>query len=270
MTTAVSARLAHQELVPNPARGRWAGLGNLLRKELGQWWGTRRWWIQAIIWTGLVAGVSTIVMADSEGMTPVEHGTESMLTFFGLGVIAVGIGIVVSVQGSVIGEKELGTAAWVMSKPVSRDAFVVAKIVAETAGFLLTGVLLPAAGFLISARFLLPVPLDYGRFAMGLGVSALAVAFYVTLTVALGTAFAGRGPVAGIGIGFILAGQLLKNVLPAAVVARTPWILPEAAAALAMPTAPIQLNPLPPILVTAVLTIALGMAAVWRFRREEF
>ncbi len=26
------------------------GLGNLLRKENGEWWKTRRWWVQLLIW----------------------------------------------------------------------------------------------------------------------------------------------------------------------------------------------------------------------------
>ncbi len=33
-----------------------AGFGNLLRKESGDWWSTRRWWSQALIWGAVING----------------------------------------------------------------------------------------------------------------------------------------------------------------------------------------------------------------------
>lgn len=257
-------------LEPRPAGGRWPGLGNLVSKEFGRWWTTRRWLIHALLWLTLIDGISSIVMAFPDGMGTDEHLVESVYTFFGLGVIALGIGIVVSVQGSIIGEKELGTAAWIMSKPVSRASFVLAKLVAETASFLIVGVLVPAVGFFVASRLLLPVPLDPGRFAAGVGVSALAATFYVTLSLALGALFSARGPVAGIGIGLILLGQVLKNVVPPSIFLRTPWALPEVATSVAVPLPmPIEGSPLAPIAITLALTIALAALAIWRFRREE-
>jgi ABC-2 type transport system permease protein len=59
--------------------------------------------------------------------------------------VVVGNGVVVTIQGSVIGEKDQGTAEWVMSKPVSRASFVMWKIVAHSFGFLVTAVLIPAS-----------------------------------------------------------------------------------------------------------------------------
>lgn len=270
MSVSASPTTAEAVLVPTRPHGEWAGLGNLLRMEFGRWWKTRRWWIHSMIWGVLVAGISAIVLADSDGMAATEHITESVLTFFGLAIIAVGLGIVVSVQGSVVGEKEQGTAAWLLSKPVSRTSFLVAKLVAETTGFVVTGVLLPAAGFLLATSVLLPEPLDIGRFLIALWVPVVAVMFYVTLTVSLGAVFSSRGPVAGIGVGLILAGQVLRGLLPGELVIRTPWALPEAATALALPTSSLGWSPLTPVLVTVGLTLALGVIGVWRFRREEF
>jgi len=51
---------------------------------------------------------------------------------------------VVTIQGTIIGEKDQGTAAWMMSKPVSRTSFIMSKIVAHTFGFLITAVLVLA------------------------------------------------------------------------------------------------------------------------------
>jgi ABC-2 type transport system permease protein len=267
MTTAPA--LTTRPVVPIKGSARWAGLGNLLRKEFGRWWRTRLWWVQALLWLALVAGITTVVMLDSAGMTPSEHVAETVPTFFGVGIVTVGIGAVLTVQGSMIGEKELGTAAWVLSKPVSRASFVVSKIVAHTVGLVVTGVLIPAAAFLVAARYLLPSPFPLGGFAQGLGVFALSVAFYVTLTVALGAFFSGRGPVAGIGIGLILSGQLLKGLFPPSLLVVTPWALADVAASYAIGPPP-EWERLVPIVVTVVLTLLLGWAALWRFAREEF
>ena len=46
-----------------PARGgRLAGFGNLLGKELGEWFGTRRWLVQALVWLALVDGVVAFLL----------------------------------------------------------------------------------------------------------------------------------------------------------------------------------------------------------------
>jgi len=34
------------------------GFSNLLRKEIQAWWGTRRWWINAILWPGMLGGLT--------------------------------------------------------------------------------------------------------------------------------------------------------------------------------------------------------------------
>ena len=44
------------------ASGWTAGLGNMLRKENGIWWGTRKWLVQTIIWTIIVTGLVTTML----------------------------------------------------------------------------------------------------------------------------------------------------------------------------------------------------------------
>ncbi len=267
MTTTIS--LTGSELAPIPVSERWGGLRNLLGKELGEWWKTKLWWIQTLLWLAIVVGISTIVMADSAGMTATEHLDESILTFFAVGLTAAGIGVVVTVQGAVIGEKDLGTAAWVMSKPVSRASFIFAKVVAHSVGFLVTAVIVPAVAFWFASQSFLPAPIDVGRYAVGVGVYALGIVFYVSMTVALGTMFDGRGPVAGIAIGFILSGQLLKGGIPPAVLTATPWALAEVATSFTLGETA-EWNRLVPVVVTAVAITLFAIVSMWRFEREEF
>ena len=54
-------------------------------------------------------------------------------------IIIIGaIGGVILVQGALVGEKRSGTAAWVLSKPISRPAFFLAKLIANAIGTLVT------------------------------------------------------------------------------------------------------------------------------------
>jgi ABC-2 type transport system permease protein len=227
------------------------------------------WWVQTLIWVVLLNGVTTVILLEGPGMPPVELVTEAVQTFLQMGAITIGIGVVLTVQGAVVGEKELGTAAWVMSKPASRASFVLAKLIAYSVGFLATALLIPTIIFVVQAQFLLPVPLDYGRFALAVGIVALSVLFYVVLTIALGCMFKGRGPVSGIGIGLVLVGQFFKGMLPLPLVMATPWLLGDVATSFALASPP-DFNRMVPIIVTAAAAVALVYLGIWRFHREEF
>jgi ABC-2 type transport system permease protein len=226
------------------------------------------WWVQLLLWLVLLNGTTTLVMLDS-GMAPDALVEEVVQTFLLVGATAIGIGVVLTTQSAVVGEKELGTAAWVMSKPVSRTSFVLAKLIAHSVGFFVTAVVIPSIVFAVEARFLLPVPLDYGRFSLAVAVLALSVLFYVVLTIALGCTFKGRGPVAGIGIGLILVGQFFKGMLPLPMVLITPWLLGDVAGSFALASRP-DFNRMIPIAATAAATFVFVCLAMWRFGREEF
>jgi len=267
--TSPTAATVESPLIPVHTTGWRGGLANLVRKELGQWWGTRMWWTQTLIWVLLLNGVTTVIMLQGAEMTTGELVTEAVQTFLQVGAFAIGIGVVLTIQGAVVGEKELGTAAWVMSKPVSRASFVLAKLIAYSVGFLATALLIPSIVFVVQAQLLLPVPLDYGLFALAVGIVALSVLFYVVLAIALGCLFKGRGPVAGLGIGLVLVGQFFKGMLPMPLVMATPWLLGDVATSFALSSPP-DFNRMVPISVTATAAVALVCLAIWRFHREEF
>src|SRR5512137_88236 len=53
---------------PVVERGWRAGLNNLFRKENRDWWGTRSWLVQAIIWTAILIGIlATVLFAETNG-----------------------------------------------------------------------------------------------------------------------------------------------------------------------------------------------------------
>jgi ABC-2 type transport system permease protein len=259
---------ARKGLVPVRERARMGGFGNMLRKELGQWWGTRTWWVQIILWVLILNGIS-IIVALTESMPPQELLQEVVQTFFALSISAVGIGSIVTVQSAIVGEKQLGTAAWVMSKPASRAAFILAKTLAYAIGYGITAILIPSTIFYFTVRQLIPLPLPLMPFLAGMALVALGQLFYLSLTLMLGTIYNSRGSIAGIGIAIIMTGLLLKGFIPFQLLIVTPWPLPEVAAGLVlgMPLPPVW--PVP-IIAVAVLAVVMTVVALWRFGREEF
>jgi len=272
MTTITQTQVNGKLLQPAAATGWRRGLANMLRKEMGQWWGTKTWLIQLVIWVLLLNGVTTLVMSDyaSSGTAPISQQLEEVLaTFLQMQMFTIAIGMVVTIQGSIVAEKQLGTAAWVMSKPASRSAFIVAKAVSYIVGFGVTAVIVPALIFLLETRFLFPLPVSLPYFLAGLAVVALHLLFYLMLTLVLGTVFNSRGPVTGIGIGLLLAGMLLSNIFPLELQAVTPWLLPDVGSGLALQQSLPDIWSVP-LVACAIWTVVFSIVALWRFGREEF
>jgi ABC-2 type transport system permease protein len=259
---------ARQGLISVRQSARLGGFGNMLRKELGHWWGTRTWWVQILIWVLILNGISTIV-ALTDSMAPDALLREVVQTFLALGIAAVGMGTVITVQGAIVGEKQLGTAAWVMSKPASRAAFILAKTLAYASGYWITAIIIPAIILVIVIRQLIPVPLAITPFLAGLALMALGQLFYLTLTLMLGTFFNSRGPVAGVGIAFIMTGLMLDSFIPFQVLIVTPWPLADIAGGLTLGSDLPSVWPVP-IIATSIWIMVMTALALWRFGREEF
>jgi ABC-2 type transport system permease protein len=243
----------------------------MLRKELAAWWSTRRWWVQSLVWfailNGMVVLLLWIIPAADPGDPP--PGEEVFAVFMNMFAISA-IGAMVLTQGAIVGEKSSGTAAWVMSNPISRSAFIFSKLVANAIGILVLIVLLQ--GSIAYGQFALHggyVP-QLGPFAAALGLQSLSLLFYLTLALMLGTFFNSRGPVIGISIAVLAAQDLMASLLAKPL----PWlpeILPARLAEMSVPVASGEpLASIDPILTATSLSILFVSVAVWRFQREEF
>jgi ABC-2 type transport system permease protein len=247
------------------------GFTNLLRNENRMWWGTRKWLIHLLLWLVVLNGLILLVgLTDElESNNPVPLYTTLIQVFFGVGAFAATIGIVTTAQGAIVGEKQLGTAAWILSKPVSRSAFVLAKFIAYTLGFVSLAVLLPSAVFYGESLLLAGRTPDLAPFLTAVAIMAVHTLFYLALTLLLGTLFDTRGPVAGIAMGVLFAGFLPPNLIPQAALLALPWTLGQSAVALALGSALPAAWPIP-VVATALWTVLFLALALWRFGREEF
>jgi ABC-2 type transport system permease protein len=276
MTTLTNTTTAtsKSELNPISGGGVLRGFGNLLRNELQQWFGTRRWIIHLLIWVVPINALIAIAMIENGNSSAGALGdtpqlVEAFQIFFLLGGLATGIGIIAAAQGAIIREKQLGTAAWVMSKPASRAAFVLAKFMAYTFAFLLLAVAIPALLLYVQMTLIWHYPQAVLPFALGLTVYTLHFLFYLALTLMLGTLFTTRGAITGIGLSLVVGGLILPNFLPEWVMSVMPWGFPRVAFGLTTGQS------LPPQMVTALIltaiwTVLFMVVALWHFGREEF
>ncbi len=245
------------------------GLNNLLRAELGQWFATKRWWVQIIIWAAIIDLILIPMAIDGAS-------GDDLLTIFNifLGAFAA-IGACIIMQGSIVGEKQTGTAAWVLSKPVARQAFILAKLVANSVGIAVTILLAQGLIVYLIVTLITDTTLSPLAYFAGLGTQMVNLFFYITLTLMLGTFFANRGAVIAIPLLFLFAQQWLLALAP-----RLEYILPwtiaipstgepysSIAAAVMTGSEPLTYLPILSTFCASILFIAIAMST---FEREQF
>lgn len=249
------------------------GLRNMLNGEMSAWFGTNKWWRQTIVWAAVInlIYIATAVSAQSGG--------DESITIFNIFLGLAGtIGGTIMMQLAVIGEKRAGTAAWVLSKPLSRPAFILSKLLANAAGLGLTMVL--AQGFLayLVTGFVVGVWLPPLGFLAGLVALFINILFHLTLTLMLGVLLEQPGPVIGIPLAVLFAQNLLGPKLAElspALAQALPWNLfaplGGSGATQGVAAALMTGHPTPLIAVyAALLTSALFVAiAIYVFRSQE-
>ncbi|MGH3089533.1 MAG: hypothetical protein ACRDSJ_19770 [Rubrobacteraceae bacterium] len=210
-----------------PVEENFSGFRNLVGKENGEWTTGLSLVAHGAIWMLIVALISVVIAfirGEMEpGYSPDDVNDAGVLMFFVLGAVASVIAVVAKTQGAIIGEKQLGTAAWVLSKPASRRAFVLAKLAVHFRWLLTVTLLFPALVFYVLMTAVSTLPPPPLLFLGGFGILALGLLFYLSLSLFLGTVFESRGPLAGCVFGFMVAGFMVANYAPW-LTAAFPWL----------------------------------------------
>jgi ABC-2 type transport system permease protein len=203
---------------PPPLRAEWGVYLALLRKELLEQWRTRK--VIVVLAVFLLFGLTAPLMArfvteiilsvpgasEFAGLIPEPKAADAVgqfiesITQFGF------ILILLLAMGLIAGEKERGTAAMTLSKPVPRWAFVLSKFDA-LALITLPAILLAGLGAGYYTNLLFDPGLALGPFLLGnvlLWLWLLAIAAAVLLGSALG-----RTPLIGAGLGLLFSIALL-------------------------------------------------------------
>lgn len=274
-------RLAvRQGLLPARGGGWLAGFGNMFTKELGKWFHTRRWLWQLLIWVIIINGFAAFVLfviplLQANGAQTVGMGDTSMIPPEAMGfywafplMVMFGIvGAVILALDEIIQEKQSGTAAWIISKPAARSAFILTKLLSNLFGALIFILVIPGLVTLgetyLAAHKVVPlVPL-----LAGLGIALLALTCYISLTIMLGVLFGSRGPVLGIAIGTLVIGRMLAGFLPPLA-----YVLPvtlDGVTQVIILGMPLPAMMISQVISAAVLTIVFTLVALWRFQKLE-
>jgi ABC-2 type transport system permease protein len=258
------------------------GFTNLFHKESRAWWSTRRWWINALLWPLLMCGllanmlfVPTIANLATEAEIARASGLTTHILMMGLSVFfefsttVLALGAIVLIQDAIISEKQSGVAEWLLSKPIARRSYILAKLAANTLPMLVLMVGLPAAiGYgMLSLRGGEPFPVM--PFISAVGIMIVHAFFYLTLTLMLGTIFNNRGPILGIALGSVLGGNLLGGLFKP-LLYLTPWMLPKVASLTASSQAlPPEIG-LAPLVSTALWCVVFTIVAMAKFEKTEF
>jgi ABC-2 type transport system permease protein len=189
------------------------------------------------------------------------------------GGMFVAFGVMIIMQRVLISEKNSGTAAWVLSKPVTRTAFVVSRLVVNSIAILLTSVIVPGVIFYIT----LGLFSDFGWLSPSVS-AALAVPhtfYWIALVLMMGTLVESSGVVIGVPMALFFFFWMGTGMVPALI-----YISPLL---LTFSPAPEQMNALSvsfmigepvfswlPLISTIVFCFIFIAVAIRRFNRQEF
>jgi ABC-2 type transport system permease protein len=253
-----------------------AGFVNMLGKELGEWFGTRRWLWQSLIWMTIINGFIAFILflipvidpaeAQAQGAPPPD--IMGLTLFFSFAVMAGSVGMIILAQDEIIQEKQSGTAAWILSKPVARQSFILTKLLSNIIGGLVFIVALPALVTLAEIYVAVQHGTPFLPYLAGAGVVLLALIFYLSLVMLLGVLFEQRGPVLGVAFGVMFGGLIAAQFAP-----QVSYFLPVTMDKIGLAIS--QGQALPPValsqlIATAAWSLLFTVVALWRFQRTEF
>ncbi len=249
------------------------GFGPMLTKELLEQWRTKRLLVVTIVFA--LFGIGSPVLArytpelvkalagDAVGAAiPPPHVADAVIQFLkNVGQTGV-LAAILLAMGSVATEKERGVAALFLTRPLSRGAYLLAKLVAIAATLLVASLAAGIGGWAYTTFLFEPLPLTgYAAMTVLLAIQLLG---YAAFTFLGSTLTRSTLPAAAIGIGFMVVIAIV-GVLPG-VGAYTPGGLaaPAQALALGMPA-----DVLAPLLSTIGLVVVVFGASWAAFRRQE-
>jgi ABC-2 type transport system permease protein len=250
------------------------GFAVLLRKELLEQWRTTRLPIVAAVF--LLVGLSSPLLARfTPELIEALAGDQFQIVLppptvadaydqlaKNLGQFGALIAVLLA-MGSVASEKERGTAALLLTKPVGRGAFLVAKIVAIGATLGISTAIAAAGAWFYAYVLFEPLPL--AGFVPAMALLWLGLVAFAAITFLGSTLTRSALAAAGLGVAAFIALGII-GIIPA-IGPYLPTGLGAPARALALGQAGV--DALGPTIASVALVVALVAAAWLSFRRQE-
>ena len=251
------------------------GFGAFTAKEMLETRKTWRLWVLpgVLVFLGLTTPIMAavtpaILRATAERQPgvlihfPTPTAMDSYVQFMGnLAQLALLV-VIITGAAAVAGERRSGTAVLVLTKPLSRAAFVWAKVVANLAILVIATAL--GAVLCVVVTIVLFDAAHIGAFVESVALWLVLASMFVCLMVFLSAALDRQAAAAGAGLAvyaafFAMTGfPLLRDASPAGLLASNDALLKGRDAALAQP-----------VFATILLAVVFLLAAAWAFRRKE-
>ena len=198
---------------------------------------------------------------DTDGMKGMLAGWSALIGYLG------SLMVIASTVDAMSRERAVGISAWILTKPVSRPSYLIAKAAAHTAINLITLVVIPTTIWLVLTLVLF-ADVPTARILLASSILGIEVFFLTFVTIALGVPFRSVTPITLIA----LAVWFLPNFVPAISSLRwtfrvLPSYLPISAVSVAINEMTAATFTVP--LAAVVLTVALTALALLQFERQE-
>lgn len=245
------------------------GFGAFFRKEVVEWVRGRRALV-LLVATGAMMGLMVlgsrlaVLSAAAGGITlpalPSLDPTHNVLAKWDQWVFVYAISASASL---LVGERDRGTLAWSLSKPLSRSALLLAKWAAGVLMFSVFAIALPMAICVVVAVPAYGMP-DLAAVAVATVLLTTVPAFFIGLALVLGIVLPGQAGVGGASLGVALSPYIVGSVAPGVAA-----MLPPSIGSWAMAVAAGGPAPLATPLGWLAGMVLVGIAGLWAIERAD-
>jgi ABC-type transport system involved in multi-copper enzyme maturation permease subunit len=206
-------------------RLRLLGLGNLVRKDLAEWLHGKRPWIVLGVTTSVfaLAAANARITAWAASLVPAEARVEPVKVLsvlpldnlmFAIGTQFIVLSVIFASMSLLMSERDSGTLAWTISKPVSRTSVLVSKWLTSTLILWVAAVVIPLSLTTALVTVLYGAP-DLA-IVVALGATLITVpAFFVAVALTAATFVPSQAAVGAIGVAVFVTPQIVGGVVPA-------------------------------------------------------
>lgn len=202
------------------SEGPLTGAANVFRKELREWFRTKKFLSTVVIMTLMLSAVPVIAFLHEGGLHDgrIAYSPDTYRDLMNAWValtLTLGAYVVVALtMGVIVKEEDHGTAQWVFTKPVSRTGYVLAKFAANAIAVVAGGVVMPGVAFLLllAATSSTGIQTWVGAFE-ALGLASLQAIIVLAVIIGLSAYFRNIAPIAGIAIGMNFIPLLFTDVV---------------------------------------------------------
>ncbi|MFW9993996.1 MAG: ABC transporter permease [Candidatus Odinarchaeota archaeon] len=182
------------------------GFNNLFRAELSNWFKKKAFLARLLLFCAFTNGMALLLWLQAPGVE-----AEAILVFGIFAGLVSSIGIAVITQESIAGEIKSGAASWILSKPITRESYILAKWLANSIGAIVTMIIGPASVFYALYFLFTGELLHLMMFPAVITVLTINVLFFLSLTLMMGSFQRNTSVVIGIPVAFYVAEQILCN-----------------------------------------------------------